>query len=158
MQRTLTAAGALAVVAYAIALPSAHALPLAKAQVSLQRSVERIAQKSREDETPASTTRKSKRAGGKDDPKEDPKARAPRYGSRSPGTSVPLTARGAYLYSPSFNGSYTPPAGYSFSGYPIRYADEVAAARAECAALRRRAVSSGQRSAWDRHYACSEED
>ena len=29
---------------------------------------------------------------------------------------------------------------------------------AECAALRRRAMSSGQRSAWDRHYACSEED
>jgi hypothetical protein len=155
MQRTLTSAGALAVVAaYAIASPPAHALPLAKAQVSLQRSIERVAQKSREDESPATTARKSKRVARK----EDPKARAPRYGSRFPGTGLPLTVRGAYLYSPSFNGAYTPPGGYSSSGYPIRYADEVAAARAECAALRRRAVSSGQRSAWDRYYACSEED
>jgi hypothetical protein len=159
MQRTLTAAGALAVVAaYAIALPPAQALPLAKAQVSLQRGVELIAQKNREDEGRASTTRKSKRVGGKEDPKGDPKARAPRYGSRAPGTSVPLIARGAYLYSPSFNGAYTPPAGYSFNGYPVRYADEVAAARAECASLRRRAMSSGQRSAWDRYDACKEMD
>jgi hypothetical protein len=154
MQRTLTAAGAIAVVAaYAIALPSAHALPLAKAQVSLQRGVEFVAMKRGEDDGPASTTRKLKRVGDK----EDSKARAPRYGSRSPGTSVPLTTRGAYLYSPSFNGAYMPPSGYSFSGYPIRYADEVAADRAECASLRRRAMSSGQRSSWDRYHACMED-
>jgi hypothetical protein len=154
MQRTRTATGALAVVAaYAIALPPAHALPLAKAQVSLQRSVELVAQKSREDDKPASTTRKSKRVGSK----EEPKGRVSRFGSRAAGTSVPLTTRGAYLFSPGFNGAYTPPSGYSFSGYPIRYADEVAAEQAECASLRRRAISSGQRSSWDRYHACMED-
>ena len=150
MQRTLTAAGALIVAAaYAVALPPAHALTM-KGQVSVQRGVELIAQKGRDKDDAASTARKSKRIGDK----EQPKAEGSRYGSRFPGTSVPLVTRGAYLYSPSFNGVYTPPAGYSFSGYPIRYADEVTPDGAECASLRRRAMSSGRRSAWDRYYAC----
>lgn len=154
MQRTLSATSALAVVAAcAIALPPAEALPLAKAQVSLQRGVELVAQKSREGDKPASTTSKSKRVSGK----ENPKGRMSRFGSRAAGTSVPLTTRGAYLYSPSFNGAYTPPSGYSSSGYPIYYADEVAATQAECASLRRRARSSGQRSSWDRYHACMED-
>ena len=107
----------------------------------------------RDDDKPASTKSKSKRVGSK----EDPKGPARRYGSRSPGTSVPLTTRGAYLFSPGFNGAYTPPSGYSSSGYPIYYADEVAATRAECASLRRRAMSNGQRSSWDRYHACMED-
>lgn len=153
MPRLLTAAGAIAVIAtYAIAVPPAHALSLAKTQVALQQGVEFVAQKKREKDDPASTTRKSQRADGKEDPKGHPL----RYGSRSPGTSVSLTARGAYLFSPGFNGAYRPPSGFSFSGYPIRYADEVAAAKAECASLRRRAVSSGQRSSRDREQACTE--
>lgn len=153
MQRILYVPIALAAVAAcATALPSAQALPVAKAQFSLQRDVGLVAQKSRGDVSPARTV-KSKRASGK----EDPKDRAPRFGSRAAGTSIPLTARGAYLYGPSFNGAYTPPSGYSSSGYPIRYADEVAAERAECASLRRRAVSSGQRSSWDRYYACTDD-
>lgn len=150
MQRTLTAIGAFALVAaHAIAAPqAAHALPLAKAEVSLQRAVETIAQKKRDDD---GTSRKSRRV----DSKEDPKVRALRYGSTSPGTSIPLNARGANLYSPSFNGAYTPPSGYSFSGYPIHYADEVEAPKAECDALRRRAMESGKRSSWDRYHACT---
>ena len=141
------------VTACAIALPSAQALPLAKAQVALQQGGELIAQKSREDDSKRPSKSKSQRSSGE----EESKGRPARYGSRAAGTSVPLTTRGAYLFSPSFNGVYTPPSGYSSNGYPIYYADEVAATQAECAPLRRRALSSGQRSSWDRYYACVED-
>lgn len=154
MQRTLTAAGALAVVAAcAIALPSAQALPLAKAQATSQRGVQLVAQKSREDDSKRPSKSKSQRAADEG----ESKGRPARFGSRAGGASIPLSPRGAYLYGPSFNGVYTPPSGYSSSGYPIYYADEVAATQAECAPLRRRAMSSGQRSAWDRYHACMED-
>jgi hypothetical protein len=129
----------------------AQALPLAQVQVSLQRDSEFVAQKSRKYDSSATPSRKSRRVADK-----EKKGRV-RYGASAPGTSIPLTTRGAYLYGPSFNGAYTPPSGYSLSGYPIYYADEIAAKRAECAALRRQAISSGRHSSWDRYQECVED-
>lgn len=152
MQRTLTAIGALAIFAVgAIALPPAYALPLANAQASPQQGFELIVKKGREDDDSAKS--KSRRASDE----KEAKASALRYGSRMPGTGIPLTPRGAYLYGPTFQGAYMPPGGYSSGGYPIRYADEVAAEQAECSALRRQAMSSGKRASWDRYYACVED-
>lgn len=158
MQRTLTAIGALALFSVgAIASPPAHALPLAKAQASPQRGIELIVKKSREDDDSAKS--KSRRAGDEKEAKDakEAKSGALRYGSRMPGTGIPLTPRGAYLYGPTFQGAYMPPGGYSAGGYPIRYADEVTADQAECSALRRQALSSGKRASWDRYYACVED-
>jgi hypothetical protein len=149
--RTLTMTGTLALVgACSIALTSAHALPLAQTQVEHQGSIKLVTQERRENEARRGGKSKSQRPGNE----EKAEDRGLRYGSRSSSASIPLTTRGTYLYGPSFNGAYMPPSGYSFSGYPIRYADEPAAGDAECASLRRRAMSSGQRSSWDRYYTC----
>ncbi len=147
----------------ALGLPSAQALPLSQNHAASRSGVVLVAQKTPEDDSGAKS--KSKRAAKQrgssktaaQDTKEDTRDAA-LQGSRAPGTSIQMSPRGGYLYGPSFNGAYTPPGGYSMNGYPVRYADEPSAAQAECAPLRRRAMSSGQRSAWDRYYACMRED
>jgi hypothetical protein len=142
----VTATAVLALIAAAaIASPSANALPLAKGETAARSSIELVAQKNRDDDAPRATKKKSQDAASKTKSKD----RDLRYGSRAPGVGVPVNVRGSYLYSPSFNGTYTPPAGYSFNGYPVRRAEDIAAARSECSAARRR----GQQS-----EACTEDD
>lgn len=156
MLRTLIAVAAAGfVAAYALPPLTASAAPPARPQAAPHGLVILVAQKNRDDDdAQRSTKTKSKRVAKGNEAK---KTAAPRYGSQAAGSSVSITPRGAYLYGPSFDGVHTPPAGYSLNGYPIRRADEVAAANAECADLRRRAMSTGQRSAWDRYYACAKD-
>ncbi|WP_424956748.1 hypothetical protein [Hyphomicrobium sp. 1Nfss2.1] len=156
MHRAVFAACALAL-GSAATISTATALPVAKRAPGSEPVVQTVAQKKiAEDEGQRTSKSKSKRTSGQDKSADDKsKQSATRFGSIAPGVSVPLTVRGSHLYSPSFNGVYTPPAGYSSRGYPIRYADEVASSQSECAALRRNALSSGKRAAWDRYHACS---
>ncbi len=141
----------------AATISTAIALPVAKRTPGSEPLVQTVAQKKiAEDEGQRTSKSKSKRTSSQDKSADDKsKQSATRFGSVAPGVSVPLIVRGGHLYSPSFSGVYTPPAGYSSRGYPIRYADEVDSSQSECAALRRNALSSGKRSAWDRYHACS---
>lgn len=153
--RALDLSCALALIAVcAASTSSAHAVPRSNLQVTSQPGIELVADKSTDEE--GQRSRKSKKHRVSEGKKESDGPTVS-HGSRTPGSSIPMTARGAYLYGPSFNGAYTPPSGYSTSGYPIYRADEVAEARSQCASLRSRAMASGKRSAWDRYYACKED-
>jgi hypothetical protein len=121
--RALTAVGILALVAIQpIASPSAIALPLANKQVAPLSGIEFVAQKNRDSHASRRSKSKAYRVSRKE-PKEQPKGEEVRYGSRLTGADIQINPRGAYLFSPSFNGVYVPPGGYSSSGYTIRYAD-----------------------------------